>query len=40
MDNEKIDNLLNVSLELSDNEREKADELSAGFDSKDNTWRS
>lgn len=38
MDNEKIDNLLNVSLELSDNEREKADELSAGFDSKDNTW--
>lgn len=38
MDDQKIENLLNVSLNVTDQEREKSPSLYTGYDSLDNTW--
>lgn len=38
MDNQKIENLLNMSMEADQRQREKSRDLSAGFDAEDGTW--
>ena len=37
--NQKLDNLLELSLDLSENLREKSENLSAGYDSEADTWQ-
>lgn len=38
MDNEKIENLLNLSIDTPENERLRSPALAIGFDASDNTW--
>lgn len=38
MNNEKIENLLNLALNATEEEREKSAELDVGYDAADNTW--
>lgn len=38
MNNEKIENLLNLALDVSEEERMRSPELSVGFDEADQTW--
>ena len=38
MENQKIENVLNMSMETSNEQREKSRELSVGFDPSDRTW--
>ncbi len=38
MNNEKIENLLNLALDVSEEERMRSPELSVGFDREDDTW--
>ena len=38
MDNEKIENLLNLALDVSEQERMRSPELSVGYDGEDDTW--
>jgi len=38
MNNEKIENLLNLALDVSEEERMRSQELSVGFDREDDTW--
>lgn len=38
MENQKLENLLNLSMEVTDEQREKSRELSTGFDAKNQTW--
>ena len=35
---EKIENLLTVSMDISEEERKKSEQLSAGFNSEDQSW--
>lgn len=37
--NQKLDNLLELSLNLPENTREKSENLSAGYDAEDNRWQ-
>lgn len=38
MNNEKLENLLNLSLEATQREREKSEELEIGYEKNTNTW--
>ena len=38
MENQKLENLLNLSMEVTDEQREKSRELSTGFDAENQTW--
>ncbi len=38
MENQKLENLLNLSLDVSPQERERSQELMTGFDPQENTW--
>ena len=38
MNNEKLENLLNLSLEATQREREKSEELEIGYEKSTNTW--
>ncbi|MCD8149381.1 MAG: S8 family serine peptidase [Clostridiales bacterium] len=39
MNNEKLDNLLNLALEATEEEREKSEELNVGYDAAGKTWQ-
>ncbi len=39
MNNEKLDNLLNLALDATEEEREKSEELNAGYDAEGKTWQ-